>query len=215
MDEGHGRENGEQIHNAGNGEGIADEGPQPAFAKANIGCYPVENVIDDENAHHHRVCNGKYGVVLFEGKRQHAEHHQNKHELVVQARGCGVHLIQFHYVVYLLSNHSCCLCVIGGCVLLLVDAEFAHEVAEVVLSREDSVSQVAGDARPVGKSAIIKEFKFFCDDEGHDVVCEAFFKHDEASDAAVAILKGVDALKTMVEGYDIVERLLFEAVILL
>ena len=60
-------------------------------------------------------------------------------------------------------------------------------------------------ALPFFETAIIEHFMIVFNDERDDTEAEAFFKHDEPTDATVAVLKGVDSFKTVVKLKNIIE----------
>ena len=109
VNERQGRKNRQHIHNAGQREGVADKGPDTTLTEADIRRHPVQQVVDNENRNHHHIRDGKYGVILLEGQRQHADDNQYQHKLIVQAGSERAHLLQLHNVIYLLPNHTICL----------------------------------------------------------------------------------------------------------
>ena len=52
------------------------------------------------------------------------------------------------------------------------------------------------------------------DDEGHDAAAQTFLEQDQTPDAAVAVLKGMDALKGHMEVQQLVQRLVRRLVVL-
>ena len=68
------------------------------------------------------------------------------------------------------------------------DLEVLKEGFEVVLGGEAGVGEVAGSVVPFAEAAVVEEFEFFRDDEGDDVVSQAFFEENEPSHSAVAVL---------------------------
>lgn len=55
------------------------------------------------------------------------------------------------------------------------------------------------------QTAVVEHLEVVGDDEGNDAGCQTLFEHQEPSDAAVAILKRVDALETLVQVENVVE----------
>ena len=109
VDEGQSREYRQHIHNAGQRERITDKGPDTTLTEADVCRYPVQQVVDNEHRDHHHIRDSKYGVILLEGQRQHADDNQYQHKLIVQARSDRIHLLQLHNVVYPLPYHTICL----------------------------------------------------------------------------------------------------------
>lgn len=76
----------------------------------------------------------------------------------------------------------------------------------LVLCGKAGVAQESALGLPFGDASVIEEFEFFGDDEGRDVVPEAFLEEKEPADSAVAVLKGVDFFKAHMKVEDVVER---------
>ena len=106
VNKGQSRENRQHIDDAGQRERVAEKGPDAALSKADICREPVQQVIDDEDGDDYHIGDGEDLVVFLEGQRQHADDHQDEHELVVQTGGQRVHLFQLYDVVYLLPYHT-------------------------------------------------------------------------------------------------------------
>ena len=66
---------------------------------------------------------------------------------------------------------------------------------------------------PFTKATIIKKLEVICDDEGDDAISEAFFEHDEATHAPVAILEGMNLLETNMKVEDVLEGLALNGVV--
>ena len=75
----------------------------------------------------------------------------------------------------------------------------------LILGCEDGICEVTIDVSPFAETTIVEEFEVVCDDEGDDVVSKAFFEHDEATHATVAILEGMNLLEADVEVENIFE----------
>lgn len=73
------------------------------------------------------------------------------------------------------------------------------------MASKADVSEIAVDVAPFVEAAIIEELEFFGDDEGDNVVGEAFLEHYQAADSSVAVLEGVDAFELDVEVEDVFE----------
>ena len=83
----------------------------------------------------------------------------------------------------------------------------------LILGREASVCEVAINVTPFAKATIVEEFQVVCDDEGDDVVSEAFFEHDEATHATVTILEGMNLLETDMKVKNVFEGLALDGVV--
>ena len=84
----------------------------------------------------------------------------------------------------------------------------------LVLGGEDGVCEIAVYMAPFTKAAIIEELEVVCDDEGDDVISEAFLEHDEAPNTSIAILEGMNLLEANVEIKDVFEGLALDGVII-
>ena len=85
---------------------------------------------------------------------------------------------------------------------------------EAVLRQEAGVAEVASFGFPVLEAAVVEGFEIVRDDEGNDAAAQAFLEQQQAADAAVAVLEGVDALEAVVEVQQIVEGFLLLCVII-
>ena len=70
---------------------------------------------------------------------------------------------------------------------------------------ETGVEKVAFDAGPLVETAVIVHLQIVCDDEGDDVVSQAFAEHYQATNATVAVLKRVDCLESLMEVDDVLD----------
>lgn len=59
------------------------------------------------------------------------------------------------------------------------------------------------------QSPVIEHLMLLINDEGHDSVSQAFLKHDESADTAVAILKRMDGFKLHMERKNILQCFFF------
>ena len=85
---------------------------------------------------------------------------------------------------------------------------------ETVLGEAAGVAEVAGFGFPVLEAAVVKGLQIVCDDEGDDTAAQAFLEQQQAADAAVAVLEGVDALEAVVKVQQIVKGLFFLGVVI-
>ena len=83
----------------------------------------------------------------------------------------------------------------------------------LILGREAGVCEVAINMTPFAKATIIEELEVVCDDEGDDVISEAFLKHDKAAHASVAILERMNLLKADMKVEDVFKGLTFDGVV--
>ena len=90
----------------------------------------------------------------------------------------------------------------------LLQSKVSQQLFIHVLSCEASVCQVAVDVAPFMQTSVVEHLQFIGDDEGHDMIGQALLKHQQATYSAIAILEGMDALKTNMEIQNIFQRLL-------
>jgi len=83
----------------------------------------------------------------------------------------------------------------------------------LILGREAGVCEVAINMTPFAKATIIEELEVVCDDEGDDVISEAFLKHDKAAHASVAILERMNLLKADMKVEDVFKGLALDGVV--
>jgi hypothetical protein len=83
----------------------------------------------------------------------------------------------------------------------------------LILGGETGICEVAINVTPLMKSAIIEHLQIICDDEGDDVVSEAFHEHNEATYASIAILEGMNLLEADMEIKDVFEGLALDGVV--
>lgn len=84
----------------------------------------------------------------------------------------------------------------------------------VVLCRKAGVAQIFAHSGPLLQTAVVKHLEVIGDDEGNDAGRQTLLEHHESSNPAVAVLKRVDALETLVQVEDVVERLAPPGVVL-
>jgi len=66
---------------------------------------------------------------------------------------------------------------------------------------------------PFFETTVVEKFQIVFDDEGDDIVLQAFFKEDQAAYAAISILEGMDAFKGYMEGCDVLKGLRGQSII--
>ena len=94
------------------------------------------------------------------------------------------------------------------------NSEIVEQGLVVVLCREAGVAQIFAHGGPLLQTAVVEHLEVVGDDEGNDAGCQTLLEHQEPSDAAVAILKWVNAFETLVQVEDVVERLVPSGVVL-
>lgn len=101
-----------------------------------------------------------------------------------------------------------------GCKRSVRNSKVVEQGLVVVLRREAGVAQIFTHGGPLLQTAVVEHLEVVGDDEGNDADCQTLLEHQEPSDAAVAILKRVDALETLVQVEDVVECLVAPGVVL-
>ena len=105
--------------------------------------------------------------------------------------------------------HPCALL----CSISVGDPEIIQVGFESVLGGEAGIREVAPFSVPLLKPPVIEEFQVILDDKGNDIVFQAFFEQNQATYSAVAVLEGVDPLKSHMEVYEILNSHFFLAVV--
>lgn len=82
---------------------------------------------------------------------------------------------------------------------IYVDPEISQHRPELILCGQAGVQQVALLALPFLQATIVVQLVPLVDDEGHDVVFQAFLEQDQPTHAAIAVLEGMDALEADME----------------
>ncbi len=91
---------------------------------------------------------------------------------------------------------------------LIGDAKVIQRCFEAVLSCKTCVHEEAAFCVPFREAAVVVALHLIFDDEWRDRIREAFLEHDEAPDASIAILEGVDALECHMERHDVLQCML-------
>ena len=86
-----------------------------------------------------------------------------------------------------------------GEILSAPNFEISKHPFELILRRQAGVAEVAVQVSPVLEPAIVEQMQVLGDDEGDYTALQTLPKHQQPSDAAVAVLKRVDALKLHVK----------------
>lgn len=97
--------------------------------------------------------------------------------------------------------------------LTVFDLEIVEQRFEVVLGGEAGVEEVTTNAGPFAKASVVEQFQVIGNDEGHDACREAFLEHDQATDAAIAVLEGMDSLEALVEVDDVLDGVPLDSVV--
>lgn len=100
-----------------------------------------------------------------------------------------------------------------GEILSALNFEIPQHPFELILRRQAGVAKVAIDVTPVLDPAIVEQMQVLGDDEGDDAALQTLPEHQQPSDAAVAVLERVDALKLHVKIKDVIKFNGFEGVI--
>ena len=96
---------------------------------------------------------------------------------------------------------------------LVFDSKVVEPELEIILSGEAGVYKVALLFLPFGKALVIVHFRAFVNDEGNEVLLQAFFKENQSAHTAVSVLEGMDGLKAIVKLYYIAEGLFFYGIV--
>ena len=66
---------------------------------------------------------------------------------------------------------------------------------------------------PLVQPPVVKQLEILVDDEGHDAVGKALLEHDKPTHAAVAVLEGMNALKSVVERHDVFKSFIRKGIV--
>lgn len=94
------------------------------------------------------------------------------------------------------------------------NSEIVEQGLVVVLCREAGIAQIFAYGWPLLQASVVEHLEVIGDDEGNDAGRQTLLEHHKASDTAVAILKRVDALETLVQIENVVECLVPPGVVL-
>lgn len=94
------------------------------------------------------------------------------------------------------------------------DSEAVEQRLVVVLRRKAGVAQILAYGGPLLQTTVVAHLEAVGDNEGNDAGRQTLLEHHKASNAAVAVLKRVDALETLVQVEDVVECLVASVVVL-
>ena len=94
-----------------------------------------------------------------------------------------------------------------------MDSVFHLEVIEpnfeFVLCGTAGIAQISAFADPFFQAAVVEQLQLLVDDERHDIVFQALLEEKQPPDPAVAVLKGMDTLETVMEIQQVVKGLFF------
>ena len=76
----------------------------------------------------------------------------------------------------------------------------------MVLGCKAGVCQITINMPPFLQASIIEHLQFVCDDKGDNAICQTLLEHQQASNSAIAILKGMNLLKAHMKVEDIFKR---------
>lgn len=97
---------------------------------------------------------------------------------------------------------------------LVGNSEVVEQRLVVVLCRKAGVAQILTHGGPLLQASVVEHLEVVGDDERNDAGRQTLLEHHESSDTAVAVLKRVDALETLVQVEDVVECLVAPGVVL-
>lgn len=60
---------------------------------------------------------------------------------------------------------------------------------------------------PLFKAAVVEQLQIVLNNEGDNIVLQALLKEDQSSYAAIFVLERMNALKSYMEGYDVLKGL--------
>ena len=60
---------------------------------------------------------------------------------------------------------------------------------------------------PFFKPSVVEQFQVVLDNKGDNIVLQALLEEDQAAYTAVSVLEGMDAFKGNMKGYDVLESL--------
>lgn len=85
------------------------------------------------------------------------------------------------------------------------NSEVVEQCLVVILRCEAGVAQIFAHSGPLLQASVVEHLEVVGDDEGNYAGRQALLEHHEPSNTAVAILKRVDALETLVQVENVVE----------
>lgn len=97
---------------------------------------------------------------------------------------------------------------------LVGNSEVVEQRLVVVLCRKAGVAQILTHGGPLLQASVVEHLEVVGDDERNDASRQTLLEHHKSSDTAVAVLKRVDALETLVQVEDVVECLVPPGVVL-
>ena len=77
--------------------------------------------------------------------------------------------------------------------------EFFQNHLEFILCRKTGINKITSLGIPLFKTSIVEKLMLLVYNKRNDIVLQAFFKHNESADSAVAVLEGVYALEAYVK----------------
>ena len=90
------------------------------------------------------------------------------------------------------------------CYLKIVQQAFI-----TILGCKASVGQIAIDVPPLTQSSVVEHFQFVGNDKGNVPVVQTLLEHQQSPYTAIAVLKGMDSLKTHMEAKNVFKRRVF------
>ena len=81
------------------------------------------------------------------------------------------------------------------------------KLLKLILRGKAGIYQETAFISPFPEAPVVVQLQIVINDEGHDVIAQAFLEEDEPSHAPVAILEGMDRLETDMKRYDFFQGL--------
>ena len=75
----------------------------------------------------------------------------------------------------------------------------------MVLGGEAGVHEEAFFVVPFFEATVVEQLQIVLDDEWHNIVLQALLEKDQAAYTAISVLKGMDAFKSHMKRYDVLE----------
>ena len=98
-------------------------------------------------------------------------------------------------------------------VFSIIDPKIVEIFLELLLRGNAGFPQVTPLIRPILQPAIIEHLKFIADDEGHDVVAQAFLEQNQPTDTPVSVLKRMNPFKTNMKIKNVVQRFVWNRIV--
>lgn len=97
--------------------------------------------------------------------------------------------------------------------MIIRNPKIVQVLLKLILRRQACVSQITSLPFPFLQAAIVKQLRVLVDDKRNDVVSQTFLEQNQPTNSAVAVLKWVNPLKTVVKIKQIIEGLFLIGVV--